>query len=268
MTDPLSRSPRNATPTRLPINLINFLSAALRARSSNSCSAISRLVSGSTARRRMPKITRVISPRFDQSAGGRNALFFAGDLGQRIFQQPFSWKALGVNVTGRSTTLKVHYRTSHQIRETADRLLPGAVADVDGLDEERKGTVSVFNGPAPLVVSAADAATEQSAVAKLIVAALADGIMPEEIGVFVRTREVMGRAREAVKATGCDPSEITLHRDGGVGAVRIGVMHFAKGLEFKAVAVMACDDDVLPLKARLEAVADETELDDVFDTER
>ena len=47
--------------------------------------------------------------------GGRaNALFFAGDLGQRIFQQPFSWKSLGVDVRGRSRTLKVNYRTSHQ----------------------------------------------------------------------------------------------------------------------------------------------------------
>lgn len=41
-----------------------------------------------------------------------------------------------------------------------------------------------------------------------------------------------------------------------------------KGLEFKAVAVMACDDEVLPLKARVEAVADEVELDDVYETER
>jgi superfamily I DNA/RNA helicase len=48
-----------------------------------------------------------------------DALFFAGDLGQRIFQQPFSWKALGVDVQGRSVTLNVNYRTSHQIRETA-----------------------------------------------------------------------------------------------------------------------------------------------------
>lgn len=199
---------------------------------------------------------------------GPDALFFAGDLGQRIFQQPFSWKTLGVNVAGRSTTLKVNYRTSHQIRETADRLLPGSVTDVDGRDEERKGTVSVFNGPAPIVVTAADAAAEQTAVAKFIDAALADGILPEEIGVFVRTREVMGRAREAIKATGRDASEITMHKEGGAGGVRIGIMHLAKGLEFKAVAVMACDDDVLPLKARLEAVADETELDDVFDTER
>jgi hypothetical protein len=32
-------------------------------------------------------------------------LFFAGDLGQRIFQQPFSWRSLGVDVCGRAYTL-------------------------------------------------------------------------------------------------------------------------------------------------------------------
>ena len=42
---------------------------------------------------------------FAALGGGRpNALFFAGDLGQRIFQQPFSWKALGVDIRGRSRT--------------------------------------------------------------------------------------------------------------------------------------------------------------------
>lgn len=52
-----------------------------------------------------------------------NGLFFAGDLGQRVFQQPFSWKALGVDIRGRSRTLRINYRTSHQIRLQADRLL-------------------------------------------------------------------------------------------------------------------------------------------------
>jgi superfamily I DNA/RNA helicase len=32
--------------------------------------------------------------------------------------------------------------------------------------------------------------------------------------------------------------------------------------------VMACDDGVLPLQSRIEAVADETELGDVYETER
>ena len=57
--------------------------------------------------------------------GGRpDGLFFAGDLGQRIFRTPFSWRALGVDVRGRSHTLRINYRTSHQIRRQADRLLP------------------------------------------------------------------------------------------------------------------------------------------------
>ena len=38
----------------------------------------------------------------------------------------------------------------------------------------------------------------------------------------------------------------------------------AKGLEFRAVAVMACDDEVVPLLERIETVADETELEDVM----
>src|SRR5207237_5976537 len=81
-----------------------------------------------------------------------NALFFAGDLGQRIFQQPFSWLALGIDVRGRARTLRVNYRTSHQIRVHADRLLGPEVSDVDGNVEDRRGTVSVFNGPPPRVV--------------------------------------------------------------------------------------------------------------------
>ena len=91
--------------------------------------------------------------RFFAAMGGRrpNALFFAGDLGQRIFQQPFSWQSLGVEVRGRSSTLRVNYRTSHQIREQADRLLAPEIADVDGNMEHRRDAVSVFNGPPPVV---------------------------------------------------------------------------------------------------------------------
>ena len=60
-----------------------------------------------------------------------DALFFAGDLGQRIFQMPFSWKSMGVNIQGRSSVLKINYQTSHQIRQSADKLLPGSISDVN-----------------------------------------------------------------------------------------------------------------------------------------
>jgi superfamily I DNA/RNA helicase len=45
-------------------------------------------------------------------------------------------------------------------------------------------------------------------------------------------------------------------------------MHLAKGLEFRAVVVMACDDEVIPLQERIETVGDDADLQDVYDTER
>jgi hypothetical protein len=199
---------------------------------------------------------------------GADALFFAGDLGQRIFQQPFSWKELGVDVRGRSSTLTVCYRTSHQIRRTADRLLPNAVRDVDGNADERPRTVSIFNGPAPEVRQFDDAAAETAAVAHWIGQAREAGMLASEIGLFVRTRAHLPRARAAVEAAGLRWVELSEQAVEAEGRVLIGTMHLAKGLEFKAVGVLACDDGVLPLRERLEAVADETELDDVFETER
>lgn len=197
-----------------------------------------------------------------------NSLYFAGDLGQRIFQQPFSWKNLGIDVQGRSVTLKVNYRTSHQIREAADRLFAGPISDVDGRQEDRRGTVSVFNGPEPIISLQDSQEAEIAAVAAFIEAALADGSQPEEIGIFVRTRSEMPRARAAVDAVGRAVAEITPRKEGAVSAIRIGIMHLAKGLEFKAVAIMACDEDIVPLQERIAAVADEVELDDVYATER
>jgi superfamily I DNA/RNA helicase len=52
------------------------------------------------------------------------------------------------------------------------------------------------------------------------------------------------------------------------GHVSIGTMHLAKGLEFRAVAVMACDDNIVPLQQRIEAVTDESDLEEVYNTER
>jgi hypothetical protein len=202
------------------------------------------------------------------SAAGENALFFAGDLGQRIFQQPFSWAALGIDIRGRSTTLKVNYRTSHQIRRAADRLLPATLRDVDGVQDNRKGTVSVFNGPEPSVVVAPSEDAEIETVVGFVKKAAGEGVDPGEIALFVRTPDLLPRARAVVAAAGFDCVEVTERGHKTDGRIAIGTMHLAKGLEFKVVAVIACDDDALPLRSRVEAAADEFELEDVYETER
>ena len=201
--------------------------------------------------------------------GGRpDGLFFAGDLGQRIFQTPFSWRALGVDVRGRSHTLRINYRTSHQIRRQADRLLPPELADVDGNAEQRGATVSVFNGPEPDVRTFDTPEAETAAVAAWLRARTAEGCAPQAIGVFVRSPDQVARAVAAVRDGGLTPVELDARPVVAPGAVAVGTMHLAKGLEFRAVAVVACDDEILPLQSRIERVADDADLEEVYSTER
>ncbi len=209
--------------------------------------------------------------RFLAALGGSrpNGLFFAGDLGQRIFQQPFSWKSLGVDIRGRAKTLHINYRTSHQIRAQADRLLGPTVADVDGNTEDRKGTVSVFNGPAPIVQTFKTQQQEIDAVGDWLgELAGTKGVPPNEIGVFVRSDAQLDRARRAVTKADLPFKVLDENLEPGSGQVSIATMHLAKGLEFRVVAVMACDDEVVPLQERIEAVGDDADLQEVYDTER
>ncbi len=200
--------------------------------------------------------------------GRTNSLFFAGDLGQRIFQQPFSWKTLGVDVRGRSQTLRINYRTSHQIRMQADRLLDPELSDVDGNTEERRGTISVFNGPQPIITEYATPEKEMEAVSKWLTDRIGEGIKPHEMGVFVRSDKELTRAQAAVEQAGLTFRVLDEHVETTVGNVSISTMHLAKGLEFRAVAVMACDDEIIPLQARIETVSDDSDLQEVYDTER
>ena len=208
--------------------------------------------------------------RFLASLGGSqpNALFFAGDLGQRIFQQPFSWKSLGVDIRGRSRNLRINYRTSHQIRMQADRLLGPVVTDADGNSEDRSDAISVFNGPPPTIQSFKNEAEEAKTVGDWIAEMTKTDLLAHEIGVFVRSDKQLDRAQSAVTAAGIAFNILDEHVETTSGHVSISTMHLAKGLEFRAVVVMACDDEVIPLQERIETVGDDADLREVYDTER
>ncbi|MCI0537160.1 MAG: hypothetical protein L0Z50_18235 [Verrucomicrobiales bacterium] len=208
--------------------------------------------------------------RFLAALGGNrpNALFFAGDLGQRIFQQPFSWKALGVDIRGRSRTLRVNYRTSHQIRMQAGRLLGPEVSDLDGNTEERAHTVSVFNGPPPDIRVLNTQHEEIKTVSAWLSERVKAGFAPHEFGVFVRSEAELDRARAAIKEAAIPYKILDEHVETTSGTLSISTMHLAKGLEFRAVVVMACDDEIIPLQQRIETVGDDADLQEVYDTER
>lgn len=184
-----------------------------------------------------------------------NGLFFAGDIGQRIFRSPFPWKAAGVDIRGRSRSLKVNYRTSHQIRAKSDMLLPSRLLEADGGEDNRLGVSSVFHGPPPELHVFETVEAESGAVAVWIDQCVGDGIDADTIAVLVRSENELDRARRAVGSSSADNVPVIL-------------MHDAKGREYRAVAVVACDADVIPSEARLLSASDDRELKEVYDTER
>jgi superfamily I DNA/RNA helicase len=134
--------------------------------------------------------------------------------------------------------------------------------------EDRRGTISAFNGPEPAVRVVDSPQAERDAVARWLAGRMVEGVQPHEAAVFVRSEGQMARARAAVAEAGLSYKELDDKVETTSGCVSISTMHLAKGLEFRAVAVMACDDGVVPLQERIEAVADDSDLEEVYDTER
>lgn len=197
-----------------------------------------------------------------------NGLFFTGDLGQRIFQQLFSWRALGIDIRGRSKTLKVNYRTSDQIRKKADLLLAPEVIDADGNIESRDSTISVINGSVPEIKIFGSIEDESQYVADWVMRLKEQDIALHEISLFVRSNNEIGRAIRAANLAGVKYILLDESMESLSNSMVISTMHLAKGLEFRAVSVMACDDEVIPSQERIETITDNADLEDVYNTER
>jgi hypothetical protein len=120
----------------------------------------------------------------------------------------------------------------------------------------RRGLDPVFDGPSPEVKSFATVAAEADAVRQVVETWLGEGVAVREVGLFVRTPQLVARARAAIAGLA------------GTDEIVTAPMSLAKGLEFRAVVVMACDEGILPLDERVADAADEPELDDIYETER
>ena len=84
----------------------------------------------------------------------------------------------------------------------------------------------------------------------------------------MRSEEEIARAVAAVKLAGLPHTLLDQHVETRSGHVSIGTMHLAKGLEFRSVAILACDDEIIPSQARITTIGDESDLQEVYDTER
>ncbi|HEY3411923.1 MAG TPA: 3'-5' exonuclease [Armatimonadota bacterium] len=199
---------------------------------------------------------------------GPDRLMLAGDGGQRIYARASSLRSLGIEVRGRSHVLRINYRTTEEIRHTADRLLGEESDDLDGGRECRNGTRSLVHGPLPTVKGFATTEQETEFLAARIANYLEAGVAPEEVAVFVRSNSAAKGLAQSLKDAGLRCHVLDENGTAPDGFVNVGNMHRAKGLEFKIVFVANATNTALPQPEALRNALDESDRSAVVEQER
>ncbi|MBB5075648.1 UvrD-helicase domain-containing protein [Nonomuraea endophytica] len=180
-------------------------------------------------------------------AKGANDLFLASDTHQRIYDNRVSLSSVGIQIAGRSTRLKINYRTTEEILAWSCVMLAGEkIDDLDGSRTGLTGCRSEVHGDRPKLYGAATRNAELSRLVEEVRTWLDAGVLPEEIGVATRSETIGQAAVEALRRARIDVGYLSRDTDGAEGQVRVTTMHRMKGLEFRCVAVIGVGVNQLP----------------------
>jgi superfamily I DNA/RNA helicase len=189
------------------------------------------------------KLIRALVP------GGANDLFLVGDAHQRIYGRKVTLKDCGVLVQGRSSNLKINYRTTEQIRNWSMALLRGInVDDLDGEEDRERGYKSLLSGAAPEVRKFATPEEEGAFLVETVKEMLRHK-QPEEICLAARTGKLLSeRYQPLLKAARVPSVVLERKNDPGEPGVRLGTMHRVKGLEFPVMLLAGVNSGVVPMR--------------------
>lgn len=196
-----------------------------------------------------------------------NDLFIVGDAHQRIYRHKVVLSRVGIEVRGRSRSLKVNYRTTDEIRSWACAQLEGcSIDDLDGNLETLRGYRSLTHGDKPDTIESKSHQEDLNHIMSILKLLSSDSIEPRQVCIAARTNDDVDVITEGLKRAGMPTLRLerATSDDPTVPGVRIATMHRIKGLEFEVVIIAAYKGSAkyAEMFARDEdaGVSDETEM--------
>ncbi|MEU1516887.1 UvrD-helicase domain-containing protein [Streptomyces sp. NPDC005811] len=181
-------------------------------------------------------------------APGADDLFITGDPHQRIYDSRVSLGSLGISVAGRSSRLRINYRSTEEILRWAARLMENEPVESlagDGLDS-LSGYRSLLHGRRPSLAEFDAEENELAMVVERVRDWVAGGIAPAEIAVTARFHQTLDKAKARLERAGLPA---VLVKDGPKqqdSGVRLATLHAMKGLEFRCVTVVGVTAGAFP----------------------
>lgn len=176
-----------------------------------------------------------------------NSLLVLYDDAQSIYERTqkknFSFKSVGIQAQGRTTILKINYRNTRQILQTASLvaadLLTAEDKDDDGVPLLKPVSCG-RDGEAPLIIRLPTLREEAQQVADLLSAAHREGHAWGDMAILCRHWSEMDLCADVLVRRGL-PHQVrkkTGQFDPGQDSIKVMTLHVSKGLEFPVVAMV------------------------------
>jgi superfamily I DNA/RNA helicase len=178
-----------------------------------------------------------------------NDLFIVGDSHQRIYGAQVVLSQSGINIRGRSSRLRINYRTTEQIRKWSMAILDGLpYDDLDGGVVEEKGYRSLLSGPPPQVFRF-DSVKEETDFLSQQLREILETRSPEDICIVARTNQPLKDVYRPLLRE-LNIKHTLLDKENHHTGVALATMHRVKGLEFPVVILAGTNDNVMPLSVK------------------
>lgn len=184
-----------------------------------------------------------------------NDIFIVGDAHQRIYKNKAALSKCGINIRGRSSVLRINYRTTEEIRKAAFALLNGiSFDDLDDSFDTGDRCQSLTHGTAPEIIATANASEEFDAILAKVKGLIDGGVAAKNICIVARTHKLLDDYIAHFTSSGIRCYEIKGNKadDRGLDGIRVATMHRVKGLEFQYVFVVAANNRIIPLASAID----------------
>lgn len=195
------------------------------------------------------KLLRSVAP-----AERANDIFIVGDAHQRIYNKKAALSKCGINIRGRSSYLRLNYRTTEEIRKYAFAVLKDI--PFDNFDDEYETEVpcqSLTHGDYPIINNFKSLNDEIEYILNEIASLGKSGVPLKDICLVARTHKYLDDYKRALQNAGIKAYEIKRSKpdDRTFDGIRVATMHRVKGLEFQYMFVAAANSRVIPLASAI-----------------
>lgn len=183
-----------------------------------------------------------------------NDIFIVGDSHQRIYRNRPTLSKCGINVRGRSSILKINYRTTEEIRKYAFALLNGiSFDDLDDDTDVGDRCQSLTHGSKPIIENFRDANAEFEFILAEVKKLQSSGVNLTDICVVARTKQLVSDYIALFTQAGIRSFAIKRNKtdDRNYDGLRVATMHRVKGLEFQYVFIVATNNRIIPLPSAI-----------------